>query len=165
MHLDSADKQALYYYRERREAAALAKTHSARSEKRICHACSRDALIGRETAEISEKKDASKKPSAPCLMYWYFVLCTNGCDLREVSVVGCLGSVEVVTSYSSVVCLRVFQRRQAHRRQATALSCVCVFQSMHGIRLSALACDCVSLSVHEHTGIKLLLGRFRACTS
>ena len=27
-------------------------------------------------------------------MYWYFVLCTNGCDLREVSVVGCLGSVE-----------------------------------------------------------------------
>jgi hypothetical protein len=29
------------------------------------------------------------------------------------------------------VCLRVFERRQAHRRQATALSCVCVFQSMH----------------------------------
>jgi hypothetical protein len=39
--------------------------------------------------------------------------------------------LKVVTSYSSVVCLRVFERRQAHRRQATARSCVRVFQSMH----------------------------------
>jgi hypothetical protein len=95
VHLDSADKQALY--RERREAATLAKTHSGRRDRQrekdlscMQMRCANRTRDGR----ISEKKDAPKKPSAPFLMYWYFVLCTNGCDLREVSVVGCLGSVE-----------------------------------------------------------------------
>jgi hypothetical protein len=113
VHLDSADKQALY--RENRGCDPCKNTavHRQREKDLSCmqQRCANQTRDGR----ISEKKDAPKKPSAPCLMYWYFVLCTNGCDLREVSVVGCLGSVEVVTSYSSVVCLRVFERRQAHR--------------------------------------------------
>ena len=63
VHLDSVDKQASRLFIARREGATLAKTLlSTGSEKRICHACSRDALIGRETAEFLRRKMHLRSP-------------------------------------------------------------------------------------------------------
>jgi hypothetical protein len=75
-------------------------------------------------------RSAPKKHSAPCLIYWYFVPCSNECDLPEVSVSVFLESQ-----------LSLWKRRQYALEKFVGLVLECLFLVIWYSLLNPLGLD------------------------